>query len=100
MDLRDIFGSDVARYERERKQEQEFQNQLDDSTKRFRRQGWPLLIDGDIAGLRQLYIDRAIEPAMNVDGRETDVLGRMEEELHRLMAELEAEDEDDPFADL
>lgn len=100
MGLRDIFGSDASRYERERERERKFQNKLENSLKRFRRHGRQLLAQGDITGLRQLYVKSAVDPALDDEGREWEVFGRVEEELLVMIAEYDADLEGGFYADI
>ena len=102
MGLREIFSSDeVERYERQAKEEKRFQDQLEDSLTRFKRQGRQLLAEGDMVGLRELYVKSAVDPALDEEeGREWEVFGRVDEELRKLIAEYDIDLDDGLYSDL
>ena len=101
MGLREIFtGSEIDRYEREAKKEDAFQNRLTDSLKLFRRQGRQLLAKGEMAKLRERYVKSAVDPALDEEGREWEVFGRVDEELRTLIAEYDVDLDGGLYADI
>ena len=102
MHLREIFSEDeVKRYEREARKEQRFQDRLEDSLTRFKRQGRKLLAEGNMVGLRELYVRSAVDPALEEEeGREWEVFGRVDEELRKLIAEYDIDLDDGFYSDI
>ena len=101
MGLREIFtGDELDRYEREAKAEAKFQNKLEGALRSFRRQGRQLFMDGEMAGLRELYIDAAVGPAMEDEDRQLEVLGDVDDELRSLIAEYDVDLDDNLYADI
>ena len=92
MGLREIFGgNEFDKYERQARKEEQFQNELTGHMQKFRRLGRELLVAGDMAGLRELYVKCAVDPALDEEGREWDVFGRIDDELKTLLAEYDVD---------
>ena len=95
MGLREIFGGDAFdKYERQARKEEHFQNELNGHMQKFRRRGRELLAAGNLSGLRKLYVECAVDPALDEEGREWEVFERIDEQLQRLIGEYDV----DPYA--
>ena len=101
MGLREIFGGDeFDKYEREARKEEQFQNELNGHMQKFRRRGRELLAAGNLAGLRELYVKCAVDPALDEEGREWEVFERIDEELQRLIGEYDVDLDGGHYSDI
>ncbi|MFV2044855.1 MAG: hypothetical protein ACC700_16670, partial [Anaerolineales bacterium] len=93
-------GDEFDKYERQARKEEQFQNKLEDALVRFRRQGQQLLAEGDMVALRKVYVDSAVETAVDEEGKEFEVLRKLDDELRALIAEYDVDLDSGPYADI